>query len=161
MVRARCSVTPVGAPPHALYTARMQAALMLLLAMAGGSTSWQTIAPGAERLRVEEEGLHVELFRFDLERYRPEVMVLGPERPRAASALRTDLHAVAVVNGGFFDEQWRSLGLRIAGGKTVIGLRPRVDWGVLLIRGTRAQIVHSKEFRPDPVSYTHLTLPTN
>jgi len=128
----------------------MQVAIgVLVLAMAAG-TPWQTIAPGAERLHLEEEGLRAELFRFDLERYRPEVVVPGPERPRAASALRTDLHAVAVVNGGFFDEQWRSLGLRIAAGKTVIGLRPRVDWGVLLVRGTRAQIVHSKEFRPDP-----------
>src|SRR4029453_4271946 len=125
----------------------MQAALgVLLLAMAAGN-SWQTIAPGAERLRVEEEGLRAELFRFDLQRYRPEVVVLGPERPRAAPALRVDLHAVAVVNGGFFDEQWRSLGLRIASGKTVIGLRPRVDWGGVLVRGGRAQIVHSKEFR--------------
>jgi uncharacterized protein YigE (DUF2233 family) len=121
----------------------------LLLAMASGN-SWQTIAPGAERLRLEEDGLRVDLFRFDLARYRPEVVVMGPERPRAASALRAETGAVAVVNGGFFDEQWRSLGLRIAAGKTVIGLRPRVDWGVLLVRAGRAHIVHSKEFHADP-----------
>src|SRR6185436_6082257 len=121
----------------------------LLLAASAGS-SWQALAPGAERLRLEEDGLRLDLFRFDLTRYRPEVVVLGPERPRAASALRADTGAVAVVNGGFFDEQWRSLGLRIAGGKTVIGLRPRVDWGVLLVREGRAQIVHSREFRADP-----------
>ena len=122
---------------------------LLLLAAAAGNP-WRTVAPGAERLRLEEEGLHLELFRFDLQRYRPEVVVLGPDRPRAASALRAETGAVAVVNGGFFDEQWRSLGLRIATGKTVIGLRPRVDWGVLLVRAGRAQIVHSREFHADP-----------
>jgi uncharacterized protein YigE (DUF2233 family) len=53
-------------------------------------------------------------------------------------------------NGGFFDTDWRPLGLRIAAGKTLIGLRPRVDWGVLVLRDERAQIVHSREFRPDP-----------
>jgi hypothetical protein len=127
----------------------MHAALGALLVATVG-TSWQPIAPGAERLHLDEEGLRVDLFRFDLARFRPEVVVPGPERPRAASALRAETGAVAVVNGGFFDEQWRSLGLRIAGGKTVIGLRPRVDWGVLLVRAGRAQIIHSKEFHPDP-----------
>jgi hypothetical protein len=128
----------------------MHAVLGALLFVAASAAPWQPIAPGAERLRLEEEGLHLDLFRFDLARYRPEVVVLGPERPRAASALRVDTGAVAVVNGGFFDEQWRSLGLRIASGKTVIGLRPRVDWGVLLVREGRARIVHSREFRADP-----------
>jgi hypothetical protein len=121
----------------------------LILAAAIGDP-WQPIAPGAERLRLDQNGVRLELFRFDLDKYQAEVMVLGPERPRSASALRTETGAVAAVNGGFFDEKWRSLGMRIAGGKTVIGLRPRVDWGVLLVRGRRARIIHSKEFRADP-----------
>src|SRR4051812_29428908 len=128
----------------------MHAALSALLLATAVGSPWQTIAPGAERLRLDEDGLHAELFRFDLERFRPEVVVLGPERPKAASALRAETGAVAVVNGGFFDEQWRSLGLRISRKKTVIGLRPRVDWGVLLVRGGRARIVHSREFQADP-----------
>jgi len=110
---------------------------------------WQTIAPGAERLRLEEP-TRLELFRFDLEKYRAEVVVLGPERLRSASALRAETGAVAAINGGFFDERWRSLGMRIGRGKTMIGLRPRVDWGVLVVKGGRAQIVHSREFRADP-----------
>jgi uncharacterized protein YigE (DUF2233 family) len=77
-------------------------------------------------------------------------MVLGAEQPRTAAALREQTGAVAAINGGFFDEQWRSLGLRVAAGKTVQKLRPRVDWGVLVIRGGVAQIIHSREFRPDP-----------
>src|SRR5262245_44575687 len=99
-------------------------ALMMTMTAAGGP--WQLIAPGAERLRLEDPRL--ELFRFDLETYRPEVMVPGPENPRSAAALRAEAGAVAAINGGFFDEKWRSLGMRIGRGKTLIRLRPRVDW---------------------------------
>jgi exopolysaccharide biosynthesis protein len=120
--------------------------LPLLLAAA----AWQPVAPGVEHLRIAEEGVDAELLRFDLARFRPEVVVLGPEKPRTAAALRQETGAAAAVNGGFFDEEWHPLGLRIMGGKVVVGLRPRVDWGVLVLRPGRAEIVHSREFRADP-----------
>lgn len=128
----------------------MHAALCLLLATLTPQPPWRSVAPGAEHLQVDEGDLRLELLRFDLEKYRPEVIVLGAERPRTASALREQVGAVAVVNGGFFDENWRPLGLRIAAGKTVQGLRPRVDWGVLVVREGRAEVVHSRDFHADP-----------
>ena len=125
--------------------------LAALVADAGGaSPQWRVLAPGAEHLRIDENGWRVELLRFDLGKYRAEVVVPGAEQPRTAAALREETGAAAAINGGFFDPQWRSLGLRIATSKTVIGLRPRVDWGVLMIGGGRAQIVHSRDFRADP-----------
>lgn len=123
----------------------MPHAWLALLAVA-----WQPVAAGVEHLRVAEGGVEAELLRFDLGRYRPEVVVLGAERPKTAAAVREETGALAAVNGGFFDTEWRPLGLRIAQGKTLIGLRPRVDWGVLLVREGRAEIVHSREFRADP-----------
>jgi hypothetical protein len=128
----------------------MHAGVCLLAAVLGSGTPWRTVAPGAEHLQLEDGELRLELLRFDLEKYRPEVVVLGSERPRTASALREQIGAVAAVNGGFFDEQWRPLGLRIATGKTINGLRPRVDWGVLLVRAGRAEIIHSRDFHADP-----------
>lgn len=125
------------------------AALLASLLAVAGPPTWQPAAPGAERLTIDEDGVEAELLRFDLERFRPEVVVLGADRPKTAGVLREELGAVAVVNGGFFDPSWRPLGLRIARGKTVIGLRPRVDWGVLLLRARRGRIVHSREFQPD------------
>jgi Phosphodiester glycosidase len=111
---------------------------------------WDPVGAGAEHLHVAEDGVDAELLRFDLARFRPEVMVLGADRPRTAAALREETGAAAAVNGGFFDEDWRPLGLRITSGKVVIGLRPRVDWGVLILRLGRARIMHSREFRADP-----------
>jgi hypothetical protein len=114
------------------------------------AVAWAPVSTGVEHLHLSEGGIDAELLRFDLTRFRPEVVVLGAERPRTAAALREETGALAAVNGGFFDEGWRPLGLRIAGGKQVVGLRPRVDWGVLILRGGRARIVHSREFRADP-----------
>jgi uncharacterized protein YigE (DUF2233 family) len=119
-------------------------------AVTASTPTWQAIGPGAERLQLDEDDLTVELWRFDLARYRAEVVVPGPAHPKTASVLRSEGHAVAAVNGGFFDERGRSLGLRISAGKMVVPLRPRVDWGVLLVRDGRAQILHSRELKADP-----------
>ena len=120
--------------------------LTLFLAAAG---AWQRAAPGVETLAFEEDGAAVSLIRFDLQRFRPEVVMLGPDRTKTASQLRRDLSAVAAINGGFFDEDRRSLGLRIAGGKTAVPLRRVVEWGVLVLRPGRAAIVHSRDFKAD------------
>ena len=114
--------------------------LSLGSALAVAAVTWQPLAPGVERLRVLDDGVDAELLRFDLTRFRPEVVVLGADRPRTAAALREETGAAAAVNGGFFDEEWRPLGLRIMGGKMVIGLRPRVDWGVLVLSGASAAV---------------------
>ncbi len=121
------------------------AAAWLTLLLAATPVAWRTVAPGAEHLRVDD----VELVRFDLGRFKAEVAVRGADRAVTAAALREELAALAVVNGGFFDTEWRPLGLRIAGGRVLVGLRPRVDWGVLVVSGGQAHIVHSREFRPN------------
>src|SRR5262245_52380028 len=123
----------------------MTAALMFaLVAAAPASPDWTALAPGVEHRRVEAGAL--EVYRFDLERFRADVVVPGPAKPATAAAVRKQVGAALVVNGGFFDTEGRSLGLRIADGRKVIGLRPNVDWGVLVVRPGRAAIVHSREW---------------
>jgi uncharacterized protein YigE (DUF2233 family) len=136
----------------------------IALALVGGSSgaaetdvAWQPLEAGVEHARAwmhEAGGLvagaaPIELYRFDLTRFRPEVIISATRpfaRRSAAEVLRDTPGAVAVVNGGFFDDKGASLGLRIARGKTIVPLRPHVDWGVLLVAGRRARIVHSSEF---------------
>src|SRR5262245_19868646 len=123
----------------------MTAALMFaLVAAAPASPDWTALAPGVEHRRVEAGAL--EVYRFDLERFRADVVVPGPAKPATAAAVRKQVGAALVVNGGFFDTEGRSLGLRIVDGRKVIGLRPNVDWGVLVLRQGRASIVHSRDF---------------
>ncbi|MDB4979930.1 MAG: hypothetical protein JWM82_682 [Myxococcales bacterium] len=109
---------------------------------------WTTLEPGAEHATTSEGGLSLELYRFDLRRFRPAVVMASgrDRRQRASDVLHDDVAAVAVVNGGFFDDHGRSLGLRISAGRVVVPLRPRVDWGVLFFTPSRARIVHSSEF---------------
>ena len=121
----------------------------LLVATFLATSAWQSAAPGVETLVVDAGSSTVDLVRFDLQRFRPEVVVRGPERTVTASTLRRELSAVAAINGGFFDPDRHSLGLRIAGGKTAVPLRRGVDWGVLVLRPGRAAIVHSRDFRAD------------
>lgn len=102
------------------------------------------MAPGADRATLGEGAEAVHLFRFDLAHYCADVVVTT-ERPQIARELRQALGASAVVNGGFFDERVRPLGLRIVHGRTVVPLR-RADWGVLVIRDQRAEIVHTRDF---------------
>jgi uncharacterized protein YigE (DUF2233 family) len=118
--------------------------------------AWERLEPGLEhaRSRTHEEsalataGAPFELYRFDLARFRPEVIISAGRpfaRRSAGEVLRDTPDAVAVVNGGFFDDKGAPLGLRIARGKTIVPLRPHVDWGVLCVSAGRARIVHSSE----------------
>ena len=123
--------------------------MLLLASLAPASSApspdpWATLAPGAEHLHVDDGNL--DLFRFDLTRFRADVAVPGAGGPMTAAELRRESGAALVVNGGFFDTNGRSLGLRIASGRQIIKLRAVVDWGVLVIRDGRADIVHSRDF---------------
>lgn len=119
-----------------------------LLLAPSGALRWEEIAKGVERRPLPE--LSGEVLRFDLERFRVDVEVPGPDGARTAGALRKERGAAAVTNGGFFDERGRSLGLRIGQGRTLVKLRAHVDWGVLVVRGRRAVILHSRDYVPDP-----------
>jgi uncharacterized protein YigE (DUF2233 family) len=120
----------------------------VLLGLQAATAGWQPVAEGVDRLNLALG--ESQLYRFQLRRYRAEVVVTGAERPLTAADLRAERRGVLAVNGGFFDERGRSLGLRIASGRVILGLRPRVDWGVLLLRDGRASIVHSRDYSADP-----------
>jgi uncharacterized protein YigE (DUF2233 family) len=127
---------------------------ILLLAGAGEAPApgdallWQRVREGVEHLHVD--AVDGEALRFDLGRFVVDVAAPGAAAPLTAAELLRQRGAVLAVNGGFFDSEGRSLGLRIARGRTVLGLRPRVDWGVLVVRGAHAAIVHSRDWSPAP-----------
>ena len=113
--------------------------------------AWQAIAPGAERATLGSDP-PVRLYRFDLTRFRAEVVVGAgrPPAPETAGAQVASGHAVAAVNGGFFDEHVAPLGLRIAGGQVRAALRAHADWGVLLLTADRARIIHTRDYQASP-----------
>ncbi len=134
------------------------AAALVLLAAVPAPPAWQTLAPGATRATLKtEQGQAIELLRFDLDRFRAAVVVGKGQPPETHTAeeLRRGRGAVAAVNGGFFDGRVVPLGLRIAGGEQRFPLRPNADWGVLVLAGRHARIVHTHDYAPpspqDPI----------
>lgn len=116
---------------------------------------WQQIAPGLayRELRVPagEPGVTATLhaIRADPAHYRVRLISNG-ERTATAKEMATAGKALAAINGGFFDERFRPLGLRVSGGKVLHPLR-RADWGVFLTRGGQPAIVHTRAYRPEGV----------
>src|SRR5690348_17088898 len=116
-------------------------------ARAEAPVDWRPIGPAAERATLAVDGASIVLLRFALSAYRARVFVGAgspPQAQTAAEAARAP-DVVAAVNGGFFDEHRAPLGLRIADGTVRVPLRPRADWGVLLIDDQRARIVHTRD----------------
>ncbi len=114
---------------------------------AGGAAkqnSWREISPGVEmrRWHVTVEGLRVPVVavRAEASRFRVDTgaaLDVATWRKRMASAV--------VANGGFFDTDGRTLGLRIARGKQIAPLR-KADWGVFYVSPKGARIVHTRDW---------------
>ena len=124
--------------------------------VAASPLTWEKLGPGIERATLPgpDRGGPVLLLRFALAVYQAEVFVGDgwPPRLETAADLRRRRGAVAVVNGGFFDERRRPLGLRIVQGQPRVPFRRKVDWGVLLLEGGKARIVHSRELPAPPAA---------
>jgi uncharacterized protein YigE (DUF2233 family) len=111
---------------------------------AARQTGWQEISPGVQmrRWHVAVEGLRVPVIavRADASRFR-----IGTGATLDVAAWRRRLASEAVVNGGFFDTDGRTLGLRISRGKQISPLRS-ADWGVFYVSPKGARIVHTRDW---------------
>ncbi len=118
---------------------------------------WHEISPGMEYRRLEAQAsdlgdtavLHV--LRVDLKHYRIRLLRAGKEQAASIRELAGQSRAAAAINGGFFDEELRPLGLRVTGGKELRPLR-RANWGVFVIRNGKPAILHARDYRPEGVT---------
>lgn len=117
---------------------------------------WQTIDEGFEFKSVQAEGepyqslVKLKILRISLDKF--QVRVLDS---RAFGAVRLEVkelarksQALAAINGGFFQPDYRPLGLLIVDGKELNPLR-NADWGVFLVQNQSPRIIHTKEYRND------------
>ncbi|MBI5834090.1 MAG: phosphodiester glycosidase family protein [Armatimonadetes bacterium] len=132
------------APPPAGHAARPAPAKPAAPALPAGFDVLR-VALGDQR--NADQAVQVVAARADLHRMRVRVVTAPANRsqwPRAAEVARQQV-ALAAINGGYFDERNRPLGLVVSDGKVVNRLR-RADWGVFEVRDGRAQVVHTKKF---------------
>lgn len=117
---------------------------------------WVRIDEGFEFKSVQVEGepyespIKLKALRISLDKF--QVRVLDTRRFGAGRLAIKDLarksQALAAVNGGFFQPDYRPLGLMIVDGQEVNPLR-NADWGIFLIQGNTARIIHTREYLPN------------
>lgn len=118
---------------------------------------WRTAVPGLEYANAQSatSGGHtaaaIHLLRVDLRHFEVQV-VRASDFGRglaSAAAFRQHAGAVAALNAGFFDPQFKPLGLLVSGGRELSHLR-RVDHGVFAIAGGRAVVEHARAWQAPP-----------
>lgn len=122
------------------------------------TTEWKTLAPGlwhrpwAISRSTDDALVTGHAFRADPRIVHVTVVDArrGERKTARVAELREESRAYLVVNGGFFDEHTRPLGLAVGSGRTLSPLR-KVDQGVFLIAQGKASIQHAKEPLPENV----------
>ncbi len=131
----------------------------------GLAFDWKEIIPGLSYADAASEGsgltdsFHLQLFLVDLDLFRVKA---GDARSYGKGMKKAFVHematrsgAVLVVNGSFFDEFDRPLGLVISEGKILNPFR-RADWGVLYVSDGRAGLLHTRDWnerKPENVDF--------
>ncbi len=143
----------------AIFVSFLGIILFLLTGQAvQGSTDfpWVKIDDGFEFKSVHMEGepyqtpMKMKILRISLEKFQVRVLdtrAFGVGRLEVKELARKT-QAVAAVNGGFFQPDYRPLGLIIADGKEVNPLR-NADWGIFLVQGNSPRIIHTREYLPN------------
>lgn len=113
----------------------------------GYPAGFEVLRAGLPAKEDPSRAVQVTAARVDPRRLRLRVVTAPKARaswPHADEVARRHV-ALAAINGGYFDDQNRPLGLLVSDGKVINRLR-RADWGVFALRGGRAEVVHTRRF---------------
>ena len=133
---------------------------------------WQAIAPGSAKTTARWQTIapEVEMRTFSAStssafsgaveitalRTTPEHLKILQGETRNADQWREDGKFLAVMNGGFFDKNGKTLGLRVCDNKKTNSLHD-ANWGVFFIRKGKAGVLHTRDFKKKYDSYVNIT----
>jgi uncharacterized protein YigE (DUF2233 family) len=129
--------------------------LSLVSAYAYCAERWQTLAEGIEYQDLEGGILtpwsHIYAFRIDLNKNQLALVTANKLDTKNASADQFAQYSNALisVNGGFFDQSFKPLGLRISNRKIENPLKQISWWGVFYVKNHKAFISNATHFYPD------------
>lgn len=124
--------------------------LLLFLVSLPLKAEWRTLEAGLDYEPRPELLAHV--FRIDPAKFNISLLMASDfgEKALRAEDYRRRGRALLVVNGGFFDEFYRSLGLLHREGQTRNPVRSSA-WGIFAVSGGNVRILHRKDWNPQGV----------
>ena len=119
---------------------------------------WGTVVEGIEYRKLTTGEARIHYFRIDPSRTRLDLLLASDHQVphQSAKTFREKTGAGLAVNGGFFDESFRSLGLLVKGGRIVNPVR-NAGWGIFQIREGRPAVIHRRESEPHRRSAVGIT----
>lgn len=127
--------------------------LLITTASVATPTHWTTIQPGLEYTRLAvRSGLHngnLHAFRVNLANFDLDLAIAEDKSDKiaAVSDLTKASHGLVGVNGGFFSQELKPLGLRISAFKQRNPLKSTSWWGIFYIQDHHPYIVTKTEYQ--------------
>ncbi|MFC3907904.1 phosphodiester glycosidase family protein [Legionella dresdenensis] len=129
--------------------------IVFLLNFALAATSWRTLSKGLEYRDIDRSYItpwsHIHTFRIDLNANKLSSIMAKDLALKHASADEYAKHSKALIsiNGGFFDEEFHPLGLRITDSHLQSPMKQISWWGVFYTRNNKAHVVAARQFKRD------------
>ncbi|KTD50081.1 hypothetical protein Lqui_1406 [Legionella quinlivanii] len=129
--------------------------LALLLNYALASNNWHKLTSGVEYQELKESYLtpwaHVYAFKINLKYNQLSLVFAKDMAVKYASADEYAQHsnALITINGGFFDQDFKPLGLRIKNRQLKSPLKQISWWGIFYIRNDKPYITNVRQFKRD------------
>ena len=133
--------------------------LFILLTPIQSIAAWRSLAPGIEYTQINaitfSRWSHVHVFRINPQQNRLDLIMATDLGKNQASIkdFAENSHALIAVNGGFFDQQGKPLGLRIVNSRQRHPLKPISWWGVFYIKNQHPHIVAGTNSVPNNVEF--------
>jgi uncharacterized protein YigE (DUF2233 family) len=118
------------------------------------ASEWRNLAPGIEYQDLDGNFLtpwsHIHAFRIDLKKNKLSLVTAADLSRTNASVdeYAEFTKALLTINGGFFDRNYRPLGLRIYNKRLKVPLKPISWWGIFYIKNHRPYLTSAKRFQP-------------
>jgi uncharacterized protein YigE (DUF2233 family) len=129
--------------------------LLILVGFSALVENWRPLAPGIEYKDLSRNTLapwsHIHVFRIDLAKNSLDSLLAKNFSKTAASAelFSEKSNALIAINGGFFDNNKRPLGLRISNRKQENPIKNISWWGIFYIKNQHAAIASRNNFKQD------------
>lgn len=129
--------------------------VLLLLNNTPAATAWHNLSPGLDYLELTKHQLspwsHIHAFRIDLQSNAIESLLASDLAKKYASAKEYAEHSKALItiNGGFFDQNYTPLGLRINNKTQKSPFKSISWWGVFYVKNGVAHLSSVRQFSLD------------